>query len=317
MALGEFELIARWFSPTPRRRDVSLGVGDDAALLEVPPNRLLVAATDTLVEGRHFLPDAPARSVGHQALAVNLSDLAAMGAEPAWALLSLSLPSVDETWLDGFASGFRDLAARYDVDLVGGDTVRGPLVVTVQVLGFVERARALTRGGARPGNRIYVSGTPGEAAAGLEALRLGSTDGRPERLVQRCRYAEPRIELGRALGGRASAAMDVSDGLAGDLAKLCAASGVGARIDLDALPVSDALAAVHDRAAAERYVLCGGDDYELVFTLPAATADEVIAGLPAGVRVSRIGEIVPGEGVTWLRGGRAVPGSAAGYDHFS
>jgi thiamine-monophosphate kinase len=317
VALGEFDLIARWFSPPPRRRDVVLGVGDDAALLDVPPGRLLVAATDTLVEGRHFLPNAPARSVGHQSLAVNLSDLAAMGAEPAWALLSLSLPSVDEAWLDGFACGFRDLAARHGVDLVGGDTVRGPLVATVQVLGFVERERALTRGGARPGDRIYVSGTPGEAAAGLEALRRGADPLGKDPLVRRCLYAEPRIALGRALGGRAHAAMDVSDGLEGDLAKLCAASGVGARVDLDTLPVSAALAAAHDRGTAERFVLEGGDDYELLFTLPATAADDIVAGLPPDVPVTCIGEIVPGTGVTRVRSGRPVPGSGRGYDHFA
>ena len=315
MALGEFELIARWFGRAPRRADVRLGVGDDAALLDVPAGRTLVVATDTLVEGRHFLPDAPARSVGHQALAVNLSDLAAMGAEPAWALLSLSLPEVDEAWLDGFASGFHALAEAHHVDLVGGDTVCGPRVITVQVLGFVAGARALRRDGARPGDRVYVSGTPGEAAAGLDALRSGAAFDTSNLLVRRCLYAEPRVALGRALVGRATAAMDVSDGLLGDLAKLCAASGVGARVDLDALPVSPALAAAHDRGRCEQYVLEGGDDYELLFTLPPGADAAALSGA-GGVAVTCIGRIDGAPGVHCERGGREVPYQARGYDHF-
>ena len=315
MALGEFDLIARWFARAPRRGDVRLGIGDDAALLDVPAGRTLVAATDTLVEGRHFLPNAPARSIGHQALAVNLSDLAAMGAEPAWALLSLSMPDVDESWLDGFASGFDALAAAHRVDLVGGDTVRGPRVITVQVLGFVDGAAALRRSGARAGDRIYVSGTPGEAAAGLDALRGGTSFDAGNRLVRRYLYAEPRVALGQALVGHATAAMDVSDGLLGDLAKLCAASGVGARIDLDALPVSATLAGSHDRRRCERYVLEGGDDYELLFTLPPGADAAALAGA-GGVAVTCIGEVVGEAGVRCARGRREVQYVARGYDHF-
>jgi len=218
VSLGEFDLIARYFSRPAARRDVLLGVGDDAALLEVPADRLLVAATDTLVEGRHFLPDAPADAVGHQSLAVNLSDLAAMGAEPAWALLSLSLPAADEGWLEAFAAGLYSLAERHGVALVGGDTVRGPRVITITALGFVERGQALRRDGARPGDVLFVSGWPGEAAAGLEALRRGREPEAEHPLVRRYLYAEPRLALGRALRGKATAAMDVSDGLLGDLA---------------------------------------------------------------------------------------------------
>ena len=222
MALGEFDIIERFFTRRAQRRDVLLGVGDDAALLEVPPGRALVAATDTLVEGRHFLVGAPGRSVGHQALAVNLSDLAAMGAEPAFALLSLCLPEVREDWLGDFAQGFHALAEVHGVALVGGDTVRGPLVVTVEVLGFVEPEQALRRSGARPGDQLYISGSPGEAAAGLEALRRGGSVEGDDPLIRRYLYATPRLELGRALRGRASAAIDVSDGLLGDLGKVCA-----------------------------------------------------------------------------------------------
>ncbi len=317
MPLGEFDLIERYFSRHSGRRDVLLGVGDDAALLEVPPGHALVAAVDTLVEGRHFLPDAPPESVGHQALAVNLSDLAAMGADPAWALLSLSLPDSDEAWLQSFAAGLYALAERHGVALVGGDTVRGPRVVTVTALGSVEPARALRRDGARPGDVLYVSGWPGEAAAGLEALRSGTVRGDADPLVRRHRYAEPRLELGRALRGRASSAMDVSDGLFGDLQKLCKASGVGARIDLDRLPLSAELARRHSREQCERFVLFGGDDYELLFTVPADRATGIDAGAPAGVPVHRIGVIEAGARARCERNDRVVDVSGGGYDHFA
>ena len=271
MALGEFELIARYFSRPVARRDVLVGVGDDAALLEVPAGQVLAAATDTLVEGRHFLPDAPPESVGHQALAVNLSDLAAMGAEPAWTLLALSLPEPDTHWLEGFARGFHALADRAGLTLVGGDTVRGPRVVTVQVLGFVPAGLALRRDGARPGDVLYASGSLGDAAAGLELLRDGRRADTDSPLVRRYRFAEPRLALGMALRGVASAAMDVSDGLLGDLGKLCDASGVGAILELEQLPLSPALLASFDATQAERFALGGGDDYELVFTVPRAS----------------------------------------------
>jgi thiamine-monophosphate kinase len=315
--LGEFDLIARYFSRSTARRDVLLGVGDDAALLDLPADRVLVAATDTLVEGRHFLADAPADSVGHQALAVNLSDLAAMGAEPAWALLSLALPSIEEDWLEGFADGLYSLAERHGVALVGGDTVRGPRVVTVTALGFVERGQALRRDGARPGDLLYVSGWPGEAAAGLAALRRGVTGATGHALVRRYRYAEPRIALGRELRGKATSAMDVSDGLLGDLDKLCTASGVGASVDLERLPVSDALSREYPAADCERFVLGGGDDYELLFTVPAAEADALESGLAAVSAVHRIGCIEAQRGVRCARGGRSVEVAVPGYDHFA
>lgn len=317
MPLGEFALIDRYFSRRPRRADVLLGVGDDAALLQVPPGRALVAATDTLVEGRHFLPGAPPESIGHQALAVNLSDLAAMGAEPAWALLSLSLPEAQEPWLERFAAGLHALADRYEVDVVGGDTVRGPLVVTVEVLGFVDAARALRRSGARPGDLLYVSGWPGEAAAGLAVLERGTPLADDDSLVRRYLYAEPRIALGRALLGRARAAMDVSDGLLGDLARLCAASGVGARLELERLPVSAELERRVDPADRERFILHGGDDYELLFTLPARDAERVAAELRATCPVACIGAIESRTGVRCTREGVPTRVTGGGFDHFA
>lgn len=317
MPLGEFDLIERYFSRSAARGDVVLGVGDDAALLRVPAGCALVAAVDTLVEGRHFLAHAPPDSVGHQALAVNLSDLAAMGADPAWALLSLSLPESDEAWLQSFAAGLHALADRHGVALVGGDTVRGPRVVTVTALGFVEPQFALRRSGARPGDVLFVSGWPGEAAAGLEALRTGGAQGAEDPLVRRYRYAEPRLALGRTLRASASAAMDVSDGLYGDLQKLCKASGIRARLDLDHLPVSAELARRHSRADCERFVLFGGDDYELLFTVPAAAAASVAAEWSGGLPLHRIGVMEAGTGVRCVRSGQIEVVTGSGYDHFA
>jgi len=316
MALGEFELIARYFSRPVARRDVLVGVGDDAALLEVPAGQALAAATDTLVEGRHFLPDAPPESVGHQALAVNLSDLAAMGAEPAWALLALSLPEPDTHWLEGFARGFHALADRAGLTLVGGDTVRAPRVVTVQVLGFVPAGLALRRDGARPGDVLYASGSLGDAAAGLKLLRDGRRADIDSSLVRRYRFAEPRLALGMALRGVASAAIDVSDGLLGDLGKLCDASGVGAILELEQLPLSRALLASFDATQAERFALGGGDDYELAFAVPRAAVSEMETSLATIGRITRIGEIVTGHGVRCQRAGQTVEPEIAGYDHF-
>jgi thiamine-monophosphate kinase len=241
-----------------------------------------------------------------------------MGAEPAWVLLSLSLPEADEAWLTGFSSGLLALADEHGVALVGGDTVRGPRVITVEVLGFVDPSLALRRSGARPGDLLYVSGSPGESAAGLEALRSGgSFDALDDPLIRRHLYAEPRIALGRALGGIASAAMDVSDGLLGDLRKLCESSEVGATLELDSLPVSAALLSRCTREERERFVLFGGDDYELLFTVAPEHAARVDAGLGVSTRVTRIGRIVARRGVECTRAGAEVGVAGGGYDHFS
>jgi thiamine-monophosphate kinase len=316
--LGEFDVIARYFSRSSPRGDVLLGVGDDAALLTPAPGQALVAATDTLVEGRHFLAGTPANAIGHQALAVNLSDLAAMGAEPAWALLSLSMPRCDERWLAGFADGLYALAERHGVALVGGDTVSGPLVVTIEVLGFVPPAAALRRSGARAGDLIVVSGAPGVSAAGLEELQAGrATFESKDARVRRFLRAEPRLALGRALRGFATAAMDVSDGLLGDLGKLARASGVGACIDLERLPIAPELAA-YPLAEQERLVLHGGDDYELLFTLPADHFGHIAHLANAGGCSLRcLGSMVQGEGVECRRDGARVNVAGKGYDHFA
>lgn len=309
--MGEFEIIARYFSRRSGREDVLLGVGDDAAVVSVPDDRRLVVAMDTLVEHVHFLPGTDPFDVGYRALAVNLSDLAAMGASPAWMTLSLSLPTADEQWLESFAAGLFRLADDHRVELIGGDTVHGPLVVTVQVAGHVESDKWLTRTGARPGDRLYVTGVPGEAAAGLALIKAGRVEGVAEtHLIRRFLRPTPRVALGRALRRNASAAMDVSDGLLADLNKLCQASGCGADLNLDALPPSQAMARLFTPEQCERFVLGGGDDYELLFTVPADRA----AQLPVSVRC--IGTIVAGNQVRCLRAGREIERQALGYDHF-
>lgn len=319
-APGEFEIIARFFSRPGTRKDVVLGIGDDAALLDVPAGHTLVAAMDTLVEGIHFPVGIPSSAIGHRALAVNLSDLAAMGAEPAWALLSLSLPRSDAAWLGGFAEGFHALADRFSVALVGGDTVRGSLVITVQVLGILPVGRGMTRSGARPGDALYVTGIPGEAAAGLACLQQQRPESAAERLRQRFLYPEPRLSLGRSVREVATAAMDVSDGLLADLGKLCQASSCGARIDLESLPSSPSMTAVFAPAACERFALSGGDDYELLITVPPERIAEFERAVAGQVSCTRIGEIVPQEGtdpVICLRAGHAVSIEARGFDHFT
>jgi thiamine-monophosphate kinase len=216
---SEFELIERYFRAAgATRADVDVGVGDDAALLQCPPGTQLVAAIDTLVVGVHFPPGSPPASIGHRALAVNLSDLAAMGARPAWALLALTLPKLDESWLQGFTAGLGALARAHDVSLVGGDTTSGPLTISIQVLGHVARSTALLRAGARAGDRVFVSGTPGDAAAGLaiEQASLPASSDPNNYLRRRFLYPSPRLALGNALRGYATACIDVSDGLLGE-----------------------------------------------------------------------------------------------------
>jgi len=316
--MGEFDLIAKYFSRSSAREDVLLDVGDDAAVVHVPPDKRLVAAVDTIVEGVHFLPGAAAADVGYRALAVNLSDMAAMGAMPAWMTLSLSLPRADEAWLAGFATGLYDLADKYAVALVGGDTVRGPLAVTVQILGLVEADGWLTRSHAQIGDTVFVSGLPGEAAGGLAVLQQSlpqSADA--QRLIQRFLRPEPRVALGRALRMLANATIDVSDGVISDLQHICEQSDCGAHIDMEVFPVSSALRACFDASKCEQMALNGGDDYELVFTVPPERLLAVEAAIAGGVRCTPIGRIVAGNGVQCFRGGQRLALAPRGYDHFS
>lgn len=318
MSLGEFDIIGRFFAQHDSRRDVLLGVGDDAAVMDVPPGRKLVVAMDTIVEGVHFPAGTAAADIGYRALAVNLSDLAAMGAQPSWMTLSLSLPHAEEAWLEGFAAGLFQLAAAHHVALIGGDTVQGPLVVTIQIAGWVEADRWLARGGARPGDLLFVSGVPGEAAAGLAVIQQGLAESAAaNHLRRRFLRPEPRVALGRLLRPIASAAMDISDGLLTDLRKLCAASGCGARIDVDSLPESPAMRQLFDADTCVDYALAGGDDYEIMFTVPVGRMPDFQALSGSHVGCKQIGVITAGSGVECLRGGRPFRVKRAGYDHFS
>ncbi|WP_180682955.1 thiamine-phosphate kinase [Tepidicella baoligensis] len=330
--MGEFDLIRRHFQHALRPAGVTLGNGDDAALLAPAPGCQLAVSTDMLVEGRHFLPTVDPRALGHKALAVNLSDLAAMGARPLACTLALALPRADDAWLSAFASGLLALADAHGCALVGGDTTAGPLNLCLTVMGEVPWAQALRRDAARVGDDVYVSGALGDARLALEVFR-----GRCEvpaavfaRARRRMEWPEPRVALGLALRGVAHACADVSDGLLGDLGHILRASGVAARIDAETLMRSEAVSdgvRTLDAALALTCVLAGGDDYELVFTAPASARQAVAqAALEARIAVTRIGEIVPAQdGVCTARLVNAegdpfpIPAGAAlaGFDHFA
>lgn len=317
MGQGEFDIIARYFTRNAQRSEVLLSVGDDAAVVAPPAGKRLVVAMDTIVEGIHFPAGTAAEDIGYRVLAVNLSDMAAMGAEPAWMTLSLSAPLADEAWFAGFAQGLFELADRHRVDLIGGDTVKGPLVATVQIAGWVESDRWLTRSGAQPGDLLFVSGVPGEAAAGLAVVQQAiPLTPAAQHLQRRFLRPEPRVALGRALRAIATSAMDVSDGLLTDLDKLCAASGCGARVDIDALPLSRQALEIFPYDACVDYALAGGDDYEMIFTVaPARLAD--LAGIfPGGVPCTQIGVLTGNSVECWRAGQPFIPGRR-GYDHFA
>lgn len=316
--MDEFGIIRRYFaSQAPTRADVMLGIGDDAAVLAVPPDRELVVTVDNLVAGVHFPPEFAAEAVGHRALAVSLSDLAAMGAEPAWVLLALTLPEADEPWLDGFSRGFFALARRHGVALVGGNMARGPLDIGVTAHGLVRKGEALTRKGAQPGDLIYITGAPGDAAAGLKLLQAGHRD-YTHPCLKRFAYPEPRLAEGASLRSIASACIDVSDGLLADLGHLLEARGFGARVALEKLPLSDELRALHGTEEARRLALTGGDDYELCFTVHANRAAVAEARLQElGCPVTCIGTVEGQAGIECVdQAGKVHRYLASGYRHF-
>ncbi|SCZ55058.1 thiamine-phosphate kinase [Thiohalomonas denitrificans] len=321
MALSEFQLIDRVFAArAAARADVSLGIGDDAALLSVPAGMELAVAIDGLHAGIHFPEDTDPKAIGHKALAVNLSDLAAMGADPAWATLFLSLPHPDETFASHFADGFFSLAERFGVALVGGDTVRGPLCAVVQAHGFVPAGEALRRSGARPGDGIYVTGTLGDAGAGLGVVQgrldIAAPDG--DFLRNRLDYPEARLRTGRALRGVASAAIDVSDGILSDLGHILSQSGVGGRIEIGCLPRSEVLLRTLPEPDGINLALSAGDDYELCFTV-AADHEPRLQSLAEGLEcpITRIGRIESESGLRLIGpDGRIYACDGSGYDHF-
>jgi thiamine-monophosphate kinase len=321
LGLGEFDLIRRHFLRAGAASGVILGIGDDAALLDLPQGTELVAAVDTIVAGRHFPEDTDPRSIGHRALAVNLSDLAAMGAAPAWATLALTLPSADNAWLERFSAGLLDLAAQHGVALVGGDTTRGPLTVSVQLLGHVARGTALRRSGAHDGDLLAVTGTLGDAGAGLKfraAPAAANSREAAAELIQRFEYPAARVRFGAAARGIASAAMDLSDGLVGDLPKLALASGLAAHVQVECLPLSDAMRAAADAAMARDWALAAGDDYELLLAVSTARFAELgAAAAQLNLRLTAIGEMRAGSGVTWSLHGRDFAPASQGYDHFA
>lgn len=322
--MNEFELISRYFTSSHYSDDVLLGVGDDAAVVNVPTGYQLVTAVDTIVEGIHFPTDSKAEDIAYRALAVNLSDMAAMGAIPKWFTLSLCIPSVNEAWLSSFSKSLNELAAQFKVQLIGGDTVKGPLNISIQIMGIVEQERWLTRSGAKPGDLIFVSGVPGEGAGGLQLLlhpelqaQSRNKNADAHHLMQQFLRPAPRIQLGRLLRPFASAAMDVSDGLLGDLRKLCAASHCGAVLNLEQLPNSKSLVAMFGSERSEQLALSGGDDYELLFTVEPQYFSSVEQSMKAcGISCTHIGAMDESGELKCVRSNQPVTISDSGYDHF-
>jgi thiamine-monophosphate kinase len=317
--MGEFDLIERFFTRPAVRSP--LGSGDDCALLAPRAGMQLAVSTDMLVEGRHFLSTVDPRRLGHKALAVNLSDLAACGAQPLAFTLSLAMPQVDEAWLAEFARGLFALADAHQCELVGGDTTRGPLNICIAVFGEVPQGRALLRSGARPGDDLYVSGTLGDARVALEVFRgtLALPSEAFEAARARMEEPTPRIALGQALRGIASAAIDISDGLAGDLRHILRYSGVGTTLEAEAAASLLACREHVPEAQQLEFVISGGDDYELLFTAPPANRDAVQrAARESGTRVTRIGRIDAERGLRVLdANGQPVEGAFTSFDHFA
>ena len=321
MSLGEFDVIARYFTqPTPARSDVLLSAGDDCALLKPPEGSLIAVTTDTLVENIHFLPTSAADDVAYKAFMVNLSDIAAMGATPAWASLAITLPTINHVWLSTFSQMLFTLLDKYNITLIGGDTTRGPLSITLTLHGLVPQAHALTRAGAKVGDKISVTGTLGDSAAGL-ALVLGqkSIANAQQRafLLQRHRRPEARLAAGLALSGIASACIDLSDGLISDLVHILKRSRCGATLALERLPLSAAIKANFSEQARYKLALSGGEDFELCFTVPPANAtalEEVRSRL--SLPITCIGEITAGTQLVCLQNNQPIDIQWHGFDHF-
>ena len=307
--MDEFELIQRYFARDDEVSGVLCGIGDDGAVLQTDPDRELITVVDTLVAGVHFPEKINAFDVGYRAVAVNLSDIAAMGARPRWMTLALTLETADDDWLRGFADGLREAAGEHQVGLVGGDTSSGNcVVVTVQITGDVVAGGAVLRSGAQPGDTIFVTGTIGDAAGGLELLNSGVQE---DYLAKRFLRPTARVAYGQLLSGRATAAIDISDGLYGDLQKLLTASDVGAEIQLDAIPISPQLQQRFEAAAQREFAMAGGDDYELCFTAQESRLPD-----PGDLAVTAIGTVTDSAGVVCRENGNVIPFEDTGYLHF-
>ena len=316
--IGEFEIIKRYFTRPASDADVVLGIGDDAAVLAVDGHVAVTA--DTLVAGVHFPDGIAPHLLGYRLMAVNLSDLAAMGARPRWCTLALTLPAADELWLDGFSRGLFELAERFGVSLVGGNLSRGPLSLTLQLIGNVEPEHMLTRGGGHVGDDIYVTGTLGDSAAGVALIveRTAAPEGSAAAALKERFYRPmPRVDAGLGLKSLATAAIDVSDGLLADLGHVCAASACGATIDVERVPLSGELMSLFPPQEALAHALGGGDDYELCFTAPPSRAEEIETALEAAATpVRRIGQLVAGQTVVCRRDGEPFEPPVRGYRHF-
>jgi thiamine-monophosphate kinase len=320
MPATEFEIIERYFRQAAKQsKSVVCGIGDDAAVVELPPGQQLVVSTDTLVSGVHFFQDADPSDVGYKSLAVNMSDMAAMGADPLWVTMCLTLPDNNIDWIRKFADGFFTLADRYSVSLVGGDLTHGPLSISIQIMGAVPAGKALKRSGAKPGDLVYVTGRLGLAALAVAVLKGETTiyQQPPSICLDKLNRPVPRLEIGSRLRGIAGAVIDISDGLAGDLGHILDASSAGAEIELNKVPVAAELRKL-DAAAMWQYALNGGDDYELCFTLPVTQQEKLEqAILKLDFPVTCIGRIIKSNGITWLQGGKPYKEIVSGgYRHF-
>lgn len=318
--MSEFDLIARYFTRPVRHSALTLGVGDDCALLQPRAGHELAISTDMLVEGRHFFSDADANALGHKSLAVNLSDLAAMGAEPLAFTLALALPSIDENWLSAFSKGLFALADQHNIALIGGDTTKGPLTMSITVFGDIPTGQALRRSQAKVGDDIWVSGTLGDARLALSAIQgklVLETHAFNQAAVHLHRPT-PRIALGMALRDVAHAAIDISDGLLGDLQHVLKQSNVGATLQADDLPLGEILKSTQTTTVCHEFALNGGDDYELCFTAPTTKREAVHqAATKANTVVTRIGQITAAREINILNAaGEALAISSNSYDHF-
>ena len=317
--MSEFDLINQYFkTATADRDDVLLGIGDDCAILTVPEGKQLAVSTDTLISGVHFPENTSAEDIGYKSLAVNLSDLAAMGATPAWVSLAISLPEINHQWLADFINGFKFLANEFNLSLIGGDTTCGPLSITVNITGFVEPSTAIKRSGAKTGDLIFVSGTLGDAVIGLDAVlnnKIITSD--IHTCLTRLNRPTPAIHIGKLLTNIATSAIDISDGLVADLTHICKASSVGANIYLERIPLSQSLLAIYNNQPNWMSIVSGGDDYELCFTCPPEKKAELEKTMSKhNLKITHIGEITNSHDINFKLNNQNIDINKSGYNHF-